>query len=322
MSIHHIKELVNNELAAVNDLILKKISAETGLIDDLGNYLVKGGGKRLRPIIVILSSLACNYAGQSHITLGAMVEFFHTATLLHDDVIDDSLLRRGKDTANKIWGSKASILVGDFLFTQYMELMLDVGNINVMRLLCKMANEITRGEIKQLNNKHKYDITLNEYFDVIKSKTSLLFGTSAALGAIISDSGQEIENSLFDFGIKLGNAFQIIDDILDYASSSDIIGKNIGEDLAEGKATLPLIYILKNGNQSQKDLIKNTLKSGDISKLPEILEILNTTNAYTYSMQIAKNEIEIAISLLSILPDSIYKKALIDVAYYAIDRKL
>lgn len=322
MSIHRIKELVQNELTAVNDLILDKISAEAGLIDELGNYLVKNGGKRLRPIIVILSSLACNYAGKEHIILGAMVEFFHTATLLHDDVIDDSMLRRGKETANKIWGSKASILVGDFLFTQYMELMLEVGNMNVMHLLCKMANEITRGEIKQLANKNNYNITLDEYFDVIKSKTSLLFGTSAALGAIISNSGKTVENCLFEFGIKLGNAFQIIDDVLDYSSSSEVIGKNIGDDLAEGKATLPIIYMLQNGNQQQKTLIQETLKSGDRSKLPQILELLETTEAYTYSMQIAKNEIKYAIESLSVLPNSIYKNALIEVAHYAADRSL
>ncbi len=320
MSIHRIKELVESDLTAVNHLILNKISEQAGLIDDLGNYLIKSGGKRLRPIIVILSSLACGYRGQAHITLGAMVEFFHTATLLHDDVIDDSLLRRGKETANKIWGSKASILVGDFLFTQYMELMLEVGNMNVMKLLSKIANEITRGEIKQLNNKYNHDITLDEYFDVIKSKTSLLFGAASTIGAIISNTDPKIEHALFDFGIKLGNAFQIIDDMLDYSSSSEIIGKNVGDDLAEGKATIPLIYILQNGNQQQKELIKNTLKSGDISKLPEILKILNETEAYTYTKKIAKDQVEIAIASLEILPNSIYKDALIDIAYYSINR--
>lgn len=322
MSINHIRALIKNDLEAMNLLILNKISSKTGLIDDLGSHLVKNGGKRLRPIIVILSSLACNYKGQAHITLGAMIEFLHTATLLHDDVIDDSLLRRGKETANKIWGSKASILVGDFLFTQYMELMLEVGNMEVMRLLCKIANEITCGEIKQLTNKFNYNITLEEYFDVIKSKTSLLFGASSALGAIISNSGAKVENSLFEFGIKLGNAFQIIDDMLDYSSSAEVIGKNVGDDLAEGKATIPLIYLLQNGNQQQKALIKHSLQYGDVSKLPEILTVLAETDAYAYTKKVANEQIEKAIDSLKILPNSLYKDALVDVAYYAINREL
>ena len=321
MSIHRIKELVKSDLEAVNGLILDKITSQTGLIDELGNYLVKNGGKRLRPIIVILASLACNYQGRDHITLAAMIEFFHTATLLHDDVIDDSNLRRGKETANKIWGSKASILVGDFLFTAYMELMLDVGNNKIMRLLCKIASEITRGEIKQLNNKRNYNVTLDTYFDVIKSKTSLLFGAAASIGGIIANTNPEIENSLYNFGISLGNAFQIIDDMLDYCSSSDVIGKNIGDDLAEGKATIPLIYILQSGNQQQKEFIQNVLQSGDISKLSEVIQILNETDAFSYTKQIAKNEIEKAIESISILPNSMYKEALIDIAHYAIDRE-
>ncbi len=320
MSIHRIKELVKADLTSVNHLILDKINAQSGLIDDLGNHLIKNGGKRLRPIIVILSSLACNYKGQDHITLGAMIEFFHTATLLHDDVIDDSLLRRGKETANSIWGSKASILVGDFLFTLYIELMLEVGNIKIMRLLSKISTDVTRGEIKQLYNKHRYNITLDEYFDVIRSKTSLLFGASAAIGAIISDSSQEVENSLFDFGVKLGNAFQIIDDMLDYCSDADTMGKNVGDDLAEGKATIPLIYLLENGDQEQVSLIKNSLKSGDITKLPEILKMINDTDAYAYTKKIAQNEIDKAIATIDILPNSEYKDALIDIALYAIHR--
>jgi len=270
--------------------------------------------------VVILSSLACNYGGQAHITLGAMVEFLHTATLLHDDVIDDSLLRRGKETANKIWGSKASILVGDFLFTQYMELMLEVGNMDVMRLLCKIANEITRGEIKQLHNRYNVDMNLEDYFDVIRSKTSLLFGASSALGAIISNSGPEIESALFNYGIKIGNAFQIIDDVLDYSSSADVIGKNIGDDLAEGKATIPLIYVLENGNFQQKELIKSALKTGDLSKLPEILLVLDETEAYSYAKQIAKSEVNEALKSLQLLPESQYKEALTEVALYTLNR--
>lgn len=320
MPIHRIKTMINEDFEAVNQLILEKIQAQSGLIDDLSNHIIQGGGKRLRPLIVLLSSLACNYQEKDHITLAAMIELFHTATLLHDDVVDESKLRRGRQTANTIWGSKASILVGDYLFTLYMKLMLQVGNIKIMHLLSNITHNVTCGEIKQLSNKHNYNISIEDYFEVISSKTSLLFAASSAMGAIISESSSEIENSLYSFGLHFGNAFQLIDDVLDYCSDSKTLGKNIGDDLAEGKTTLPLIYILQNGSTTEKNIIKESLRTGSTKNLPQILDILMTTNAIDYTKKIAHQEIEHAIAKLKILPDSKYKDSLIEIAYYAAER--
>ena len=209
MTISRVRALVNEDFEAVNQLILSKIQAQSGLIDDLANHIVQSGGKRLRPLIVLLASHACGYQGTHHISLAAMVEFFHTATLLHDDVIDESTLRRGRETANEIWGSKASILVGDYLFTQYMQLMIDVGDLKIMQLLTDMANQIGCGELKQLSNRHDYSLTVSDYFDVIESKTSLLFAASASLGALICKANDKLEKGLYAYGLHLGNKLNI-----------------------------------------------------------------------------------------------------------------
>src|SRR3990167_1304462 len=321
MPIHRIKELVHADFVAVNDLILEKIQAQTGLIDDLSKHIIQSGGKRLRPLIVLLASLACGYEGKEHITLAAMIEFFHTATLLHDDVVDDSKLRRGKKTANIIWGSKASILVGDYLFTLYMKLMLEVGNMHIMHLLANITHNITCGEIKQLANKNNYNLSEDDYFDVIMAKTSLLFAISASIGGIICGSSEDVEMALYNFGLHLGNDFQLIDDALDYCSNSETTGKNIGDDLAEGKATLPPIYILQKGTNKQKDLIRESIKTGDSSNFPEILTILKETKAREYTKKVANKEIDLAINSLNILPNSKYKDALREIAYFAVGRE-
>ncbi|MDF1757744.1 MAG: polyprenyl synthetase family protein [Legionellaceae bacterium] len=320
MPIHRIKTLVGDDLESVNNLILDKIKAPSGLIDELSNHIIQGGGKRLRPLIVILSSLACSYQGRDHILLAAMIEFFHTATLLHDDVVDESELRRGRETANNIWGSKASILVGDFLLTLYMDLLIQVGDMKIMCLLTSINNQITRGEIKQLTNRYNYEISVEEYYDVINSKTSLLFAASASIGAIIAKSNKEIEEGLYNFGMHLGNAFQLIDDALDYCSDAKTIGKNVGDDLSDGKATLPLIYILKNGTPKQKEVVETSIKTGSTENLPEIIKIVTTTNAIEYTKQIANQEVEKAIASLQTLPESIYKDAMIEIAHYATER--
>lgn len=320
MTIQRVRALVSNDFDAVNTLIINKIQTETSLIDDLANHIVQSGGKRLRPLIVLLASRACNYEGRHHISLAAMVEFFHTATLLHDDVIDESTLRRGRETANEIWGSKASILVGDYLFTQYMQLMIDVGDLNIMQLLTDMANQIGCGELKQLSNRHNHALTVNEYFDVIRSKTSLLFAASASLGALISKSDDAVKKGLYDYGLHLGNAFQLIDDSLDYCSDAVTLGKNVGDDLADGKATLPLIHALRHGTPTQQLKIKESLLQGTLQYLPIVMEAIAETNAIEYTRGIAEGEVERAISALSALPDSIYKNALAEIAQYAVKR--
>ncbi len=320
MTIHRLKALVSEDFEAVNALILEKIESQTDLIDELATHIVQSGGKRLRPLLVLLASRACNYSGQAHIPLAAMIEFFHTATLLHDDVIDESTLRRGRETANEIWGSKASILVGDYLFIQYMQLMLDVGDFAIMRLLTDTAHQISCGEIKQLSNRHNYSLSVDDYFDVIRSKTSLLFASSACIGALISKSDPVMEEALYAYGLHLGNAFQLIDDALDYCSDAQTIGKNIGDDLADGKATLPLLHVLKHGTPAQQLKVRESLEQGTLDYLPAILEAIAETKAIDYTREVATTEVEKALSALQMIPDSVYKDALAELAQYAIKR--
>ena len=320
MDIHHLRALVSEDFEAVNALIIDKIQSQISLIDDLTNHIVKSGGKRLRPLLVLIASHACGYKGSDHIILATMIEFFHTATLLHDDVVDESTMRRGKETANEIWGSKASILVGDYLFTQYMQLMIEVGDLNIMRLLAGIAHQIGCGEIQQLANRHNAALTVEEYFDVIRAKTSLLFAASSSLGALISKADATIEQGLYNYGLHLGNAFQLIDDALDYCSDAETIGKNIGDDLADGKATLPLLHVLKHGTAAQQLTVRQSLEQGTLQYLPEILSAVEATKAIDYTRGIAATEVELAISALQILPMSTYKEALIELAQYAIKR--
>ncbi|MFY7697687.1 MAG: polyprenyl synthetase family protein [Legionella sp.] len=320
MAIDHFRNLVKDDFDAVNALIIEKTHSQVSLIDQLTDHIVQSGGKRLRPLLVLLASRACNYTGADHIKLATMIEFFHTATLLHDDVIDESSLRRGKKTANQIWGSKASILVGDFLFTQYMQLMINVGNMSIMRLLTDISYEIGRGEIQQLSNRHNCALTVNEYFDVIRSKTSLLFAASARIGAMLAEAEEQHCDSLFNFGLHLGNAFQLIDDTLDYCSDSLTLGKNIGDDLADGKATLPLIYALQKGSSEQKERIKSSIEQGSLEYLAEIIDIIKNSGAIEYTRTVAAAEVDKAILALEKLPDSTYKQGLLKFAQYAITR--
>lgn len=320
MTIQRLKTLVGNDVDAVNALIVERIQAESGLIDDLTNHIIQSGGKRLRPLMVLLASHACGYQGRHHITLATMIEFFHTATLLHDDVIDESTLRRGRETAHEIWGSKASILVGDYLFTQYMQLMIDVGDLNIIQTLTNIAHRITCGEIKQLSHRHHPSLTQDAYFEIIQSKTALLFSVSARLGALVSHAPSHIEDALASYGLHVGQAFQLVDDALDYTSDAQTLGKNIGDDLADGKATLPLLHALKHGTPHQQQCIRDSLSQGNRTAFPEILEAITATNAIEHTLNVAKQEVEHAITALACLPESVYKEALRDIAYYALHR--
>jgi octaprenyl-diphosphate synthase len=320
MTIERLRMLVREDFDAVNRLIVEKIQSEVRLIDDLSHHILESGGKRLRPLLVLLSSRACGYQGQDHIALATMIEFFHTATLLHDDVIDESTLRRGRETAHEIWGSKASILVGDYLFTQYMQFMVEIGDLNIMRLLTKISHEIGCGELKQLANRHNTALSTDDYFDVIRSKTSLLFAASATLGALISKAEKPMEDSLYAYGLHLGNAFQLIDDALDYCSNAETMGKNIGDDLADGKATLPLIHALQHGTAEQREQIKMSLSEGTLKHLPAVLNALAETRAIEQTYEVAKGEVDKALTALHALPASLYKEALVDLARYAVER--
>ncbi|MGC1181771.1 polyprenyl synthetase family protein [Legionella sp.] len=320
MTIESIRATVIDDFNAVNALIVNKIESQISLIDDMSHHVIESGGKRLRPLLVLLTSNACGYEGKNHIALAGMVEFFHTATLLHDDVVDESTLRRGHKTANNIWGSKASILVGDYLFTQSIELMLDSGNAEITKLFSNTALEISCGEVKQLSNRHNPALTFTEYFDVIRAKTALLFAAAACIGPMLSNASKEIQDSLYAYGLHLGNAFQLIDDALDYCSDAKTMGKNIGDDLADGKATLPLIHALHCGSEFQKQYIIESLKKGSLEFLPEILIALEETKAIEYTKKIAAQEIDSALSCLMVLPESKYKEALRQLAQFALQR--
>lgn len=320
MTIDRLRTLVSEEFNAVNHLIINKIQSDVGLIQDLSQHIVKSGGKRLRPLLVLLASNACGYKGTHHISLAAMIEFFHTATLLHDDVVDESTLRRGKETANSIWGSKASILVGDFLFTQSVQIMVEVGNTDILNLIAKTSHQISCGEVKQLANRHNPSLEFADYFDVIRSKTALLFAAAACVGPIISNATQEVKDRVYAYGLHLGNAFQLIDDALDYCSDAQTIGKNIGDDLADGKATLPLIHALKHGTTLQKERIKASLQQGSLQYLPEILAAIEQTKAIEYTRMVAAQEVDKALTSLEVLPATSYKDALSDLAHFALNR--
>lgn len=320
MTIDRLRELVSKDFDAVNHLIIDKIQSDVGLIQELSQHIVESGGKRLRPLLVLLSSNACGYQGSDHIDLAAMIEFFHTATLLHDDVVDESTLRRGKKTAHSIWGSKASVLVGDYLLTQSVKLMVRSNNPDILNLIADTSHQISCGEVQQLMNRHNPSLELKDYFDVIRSKTSLLFAAAACIGPILSNAPQAVRDNLYAYGLHLGNAFQLIDDALDYCSDAKTMGKNVGDDLADGKATLPLIHALKYGNETQKEQIQQSLKEGHLNYLSEILVTIQETNAIAYTKEIANQEIDLALTALTNLPSSEYKTALIELAHFAVKR--
>lgn len=321
MTVDRLRALVSQDFDAVNQLIMDKIQSQIGLIDDLSHHIVQSGGKRLRPLLVLLSSRACSYAGQDHITLAAMIEFFHTATLLHDDVVDESTLRRGRETANEIWGSKASILVGDYLFTQSVQLLVSINHWSIIRLLADTSHQISCGEVKQLVNRHNPAVSLSDYLDVIRAKTALLFAAAAAIGPLLGHANEATQKSMYDYGLHLGNAFQLIDDALDYCSDKHTIGKNIGDDLADGKATMPLLHALKHGTPEQKLVIEHSLKEGGLTHLDEILSAIESTKAIEFTKNYAAQEVDYALTALQILPESAYKQALTDLAHFALERQ-
>lgn len=320
MSLDTIRQLVSTELDAVNTIIIDNISSQVGLLEDLSHHIVENGGKRLRPILLLLSAKACNYAGNKHLLHACAVEYFHTATLLHDDVLDESTLRRGVKTANSIWGSKASILVGDFLLTQSIQLMLDAKHPDILAILVDCAHQITSGEIKQLTHKHNIGLTEQEYFDVIRSKTALLFQTCAEIGAHLGEKDKKTIECMRQYGLHLGNAFQLVDDALDYEANSKIIGKNPGDDLNEGKVTLPLIYAMKDASSEDKQRIEKSIMQTDKGDLGAVLTILAKTGALKKTYQVAKHEVDNALSALQVLPDSPYKTALHELALFALNR--
>lgn len=315
-----IKALMNDDTQAVDQLIVSELRSDVVLINQIGQYIVSSGGKRLRPLLVLLAAKALNYNGHQHHTLAAVIEFIHTATLLHDDVVDSSDLRRGKETANAIWGNAASVLVGDFLYSRSFEMMVSVQNMRVMDILSHTTNAIAEGEVLQLLNVNDPDTTEERYRDVIKRKTAILFSAAAQLGSVISGGSPETEKALAEYGMHLGTAFQLIDDVLDYTADTEELGKNIGDDLAEGKPTLPLIHAIEHGSKEQSDLLKNVIREGDSSAFKEVFQIVESSGSIAYTVASAEQEATLAIESVSCLQNSAYKDALIQLAEFSIQR--
>jgi octaprenyl-diphosphate synthase len=320
LDIEDIRRLVRAEAQAVDRLILKRLRSDVALINELGHYIINSGGKRLRPLLVLLAARACGYQGQDHIELAAVIEFIHTATLLHDDVVDASDLRRGNQTANAIWGNEAAVLVGDFLYSRSFEMMVSVGSMRVMEILSHTTNIIAEGEVLQLLNCHDPDTTEERYRDVIRYKTAKLFEASAQLGAVLGEQPARIEQAMARYGMHLGTAFQLIDDALDYGSSGGDIGKNIGDDLAEGKPTLPLLYAMRKGTPEQVAAIRAAIENGGLEQIDTVMQAIESTSAIAYTAQSAQDDADLAIEALAELPAGPYKEALYGLAEFSVNR--
>ena len=313
--------LLVEDMAHVDRVIRARLHSEVALVRQVSEYIIHSGGKRLRPALVIMAAKALGYEGHSHHEMAAVVEFIHTATLLHDDVVDSSELRRGRETANTLFGNAASVLVGDFLYSRAFQMMVGAHSMRVMEVLSEATNIIAEGEVLQLMNCNDPDIEESAYLQVIRYKTAKLFEAAGRLGAIVNGSPREVEDALGHYGAHLGTAFQIVDDVLDYSGASDTIGKNVGDDLAEGKPTLPLLFAMRHGRPEETSIIRQAILEGDASHFREILDIVQRTGALDHAQAQARAEADLASQSLVVLPDSQYKTALLELATFAVSRE-
>ncbi len=320
MSLQSITQLVAPEFAQFKKIIINNIDSNIGLTSDISNYIFKSGGKKIRPLLLLLIAKACSYQGEQHILAAAAIEYFHTATLLHDDVIDESKMRRGESTANEKWSSKASILVGDILLTQSIQFMTKANNMPMLTVLINAAHDIINGEVQQLANSHLGELSIEDYFEVIKAKTALLFSAASEIGAMTSTSSINVVSQMRSYGLHLGNAFQIVDDLLDYKSTTETLGKNRGDDLREGKITLPLIYAMQEATSDELTMIQNSLKQGSDEYLDEIIQIMQRTKAFDKTYQTAQEQANKALLALNDLEDNQYKRALESIVNFTLNR--
>ena len=312
---------VQDDFSAVDELIKANLSSDVPLVEEISTYLISAGGKRLRPLLVLLCSLACGYNGRDHIKLAAVIEFLHTAMLLHDDVVDASDLRRGKKTVNAAWGNAPSVLVGDFLHSRAFEMMVEIGNVRVMQILSRATNVIAEGEVQQLCSIRNPKTTEAAYLEIITRKTAMLFQAAAHAGAVLAGANQKTEEALRDFGLHLGVSFQLVDDQLDYLGDSAELGKNVGDDLAEGKMTLPLIVAMRNGDEAQISFVKEAVLSGGVENFASMVDIVKSTGGLDYTTMLADEERASAISCLNSLDDSIYKASMGNLINFVVDRQ-
>jgi octaprenyl-diphosphate synthase len=321
MDFKAIQTLTATDMAKVDETILAQLNSDVSLINQLGFYIVSGGGKRIRPLLAILAARSLGYEGTAHTTAAAFIEFIHTATLLHDDVVDESDMRRGKATANAAFGNAASVLVGDFIYTRSFQMMTTLGSLKILELMSNAVNVIAEGEVLQLMNCNDPDTTEASYMQVIYSKTARLFEAATQIGAILCDAPQDVETALQNYGRYLGTAFQLIDDVMDYTADGDQMGKNVGDDLAEGKPTLPLLYAMQHGNAEQRAMIREAIeKANGMDRLTDILQAMEETGSLEYTRQKALEEADKAIDALKVIPDSDYKQALIELTHLAVHR--
>jgi len=330
MQLEAIYQSVEQEFEAVNQLIKSQLSSDVPLVEKIAQYIVESGGKRMRPLLVLLSyqALIANDTTENQTTaskadfckLATIIEFLHTATLLHDDVVDTSNMRRGRSTANAKWGNAPSVLVGDFLYSRAFQMMVDIGSVPVMEVLSNATNVIAEGEVFQLMNCKNPDVTEAAYFEVIKNKTAMLFQAASHSAAILAKASSPDCENLKQFGLQVGLAFQLVDDMLDYIGNSETMGKNVGDDLAEGKPTLPLIYAMQHGTSKQSALIRKAIRSGDTSRLDEICSAVVNSGALAYTEAAARKCYDNACAYIATLPESLYKEALLGLAKLAIER--
>ncbi len=304
----------------VDAVIARRLTSDVTLVNQIAGYIVHAGGKRMRPKLVLLFANALGFQGAERFELAAVVEFIHTATLLHDDVVDESSLRRGKQTANALFGNAASVLVGDFLYSRAFQMMVSSNRMRVLEVLAEATNIIAEGEVLQLMNMHDPDISVEDYLRVIRYKTAKLFEASARLGAVLADAPPGIEEACAAYGRALGTAFQLIDDVLDYEGDTQALGKNVGDDLREGKPTLPLLIAMERGSTSQRELIRHAIQYGEVERLPDIIEIVQSTGALEATREAARQEAEHAREKLSLLPLNKWREALLEFAFLSVNR--
>lgn len=320
LALEEIRSLVAADLRSLDQCIAASLGSEVMLVNQVAHHIVTGGGKRLRPLLVLLAARACGYQADDHVQAAAIVEFIHTATLLHDDVVDGSDLRRGRDTANAIFGNEASVLVGDFLYSRAFQMMVEVGEMRLMEVMAHATNVIAEGEVLQLMNCNDPDTDEERYFEVIRNKTAKLFEAGARVAGILAGADTTTEAALADYGMRLGIAFQLVDDALDYGGATAEMGKNMGDDLAEGKPTLPLIHAMREGSAAQRATIRRAIEQGGLEELGAIRDAIESTGSLHYTARLAREQAEAAVNSLAALPESPFRDALASLARIAVDR--
>ncbi len=320
MDLNAIRALADDDMTSVNQMIFDQLHSDVALINQLSFYIINGGGKRLRPLLAILAARAVEYQGDAHVKLAAIIEFIHTATLLHDDVVDESTMRRGRETANALFGNQASVLVGDFLYTRSFQMMTELKSLKVLEDLADATNVLAEGEVLQLMNCNDADTSEESYMQVIYCKTARLFEAATHLAAVLAERDEATCQAMSDYGRYLGTAFQLVDDVLDYTADAEELGKNLGDDLAEGKPTLPLIHAIAHANGEESQRIRNAIENGGCDEVEAVVATLKHTGSLEYTMQRAVEEADKAIAALAILPESPYKRALEGLARIAVER--